>query len=241
MLVIQAFPTQMIGGLLMVRTEVPTAAGIRASRLNAAVFGGLAGFGGLVHGIGEMLQGSVRPAGAVFDSWAQGPIATHMDGEPAMSLIPNLFVTGFLTILLSLAVIVWAGVFIHRKHGGRVLILLAVGMLLVGGGFGPPMIGILAGWAGTGIDTLSYAWQRRLSGRAGQVLARLWPWAFAVSVLAATLLTIGSLFLITLFDVNNAEFFSNLFLFVLLALLVTVPAGFAYDQKRREPQEPAPA
>lgn len=225
----------------MVRTEVPATVWFNASRLNAAVFGGLAGFGGLVHGIGEMLQGSVPPAGVVFNSWAQGPIATHMDGEPAMSLIPNLFVTGLLTVLISLAVIVWAGVFVHRKHGGRILILLAVGMLLVGGGFGPPMIGILAGWAGTGIDTLSNAWQRRLSGRAGQVFARLWPWAFAVSGLAGMLLTIGSLILITLFDMNNAEFFSNLFLFVLLALLVTVPAGFAYDHQRRDPQAAGPA
>lgn len=225
----------------MVRTDIPAAAAINASRLNAAVFGVLAGLGGLVHGIGEMLQGNVPPAGIVFDSWAQGPIATYMDGEPAMSLIPNLFITGLLTTLISLVVIVWAAAYVNRKHGGRILILLAVGMLLVGGGFGPPLIGILAGWAGTGINSPLNWWQGRMSGVTGRAFGRVWPWVFALSALAATLLVLGSLVLVYFFDVNNAEFFSNLFLFVLLALLVTVPAGFAYDSQRRLLEGPAPA
>lgn len=225
----------------MVRTDIPAAAAINASRLNAAVFGVLAGLGGLVHGIGEMLQGNVPPAAIVFDSWAQGPIATYMDGEPAMSLIPNLFITGLLTTLISLVVIVWAAAYVNRKHGGRILILLAVGMLLVGGGFGPPLIGILAGWAGTGINSPLNWWQRRMSGVTGRAFGRVWPWVFALSALAATLLVLGSLVLVYFFDVNNAEFFSNLFLFVLLALLVTVPAGFAYDSQRRLLEGPAPA
>jgi hypothetical protein len=35
--------------------------------------------------------------------------------------------------------------------------------------------------------------------------------------------------MVYLFDVNNANFFSNLFLFTFGTLLLTVVAGFAYD------------
>lgn len=50
--------------------------------------------------------------------------------EPAMTIIPNFFVTGVLAIIVSLVVIVWAAVFVQRKHGGRVLILLSIIQLL---------------------------------------------------------------------------------------------------------------
>lgn len=201
----------------------------RASRVAASVFGVLAGLGGLTHGIGEVVQGNVAPSGIIIDSWTQGPIATNMDGEPAMSVVPNLLVTGALTILVSLAVIVWAAGFVQRKNGGLVLFLLSLGMLLVGGGFGPPLIGILAGWAGSGINSPLTWWRKQLSGNFGRTLARLWPWLFIVCLIATGLLVIGSLILVYFFDVNNADLFSNLFFFVIASLLLTVVAGFAYD------------
>jgi hypothetical protein len=67
----------------------------------AAICGGLAGVGGITHGVGEVLQGSRSPDGIVFDSWAQGRIARNLGGEPAMTLVPNLLITGTLTILAS--------------------------------------------------------------------------------------------------------------------------------------------
>jgi hypothetical protein len=63
-----------------------------------AVWGGLAGVGGITHGVGEVLQGSRSPGGIAFDSWAEGRIARDLGGEPAMSLIPNLIITGTLTM-----------------------------------------------------------------------------------------------------------------------------------------------
>ncbi len=62
-----------------------------------------------------------------------------------MTIVPNLLVTGILAILFSLAFPVWAALFVERKNGGLVLILLAAGMLLFGGGIFPPVIGILIG------------------------------------------------------------------------------------------------
>ncbi|KUK27634.1 MAG: Uncharacterized protein XD60_0050 [Acetothermia bacterium 64_32] len=71
-----------------------------------------------------------------------------------MTIVPNLLVTGVLTIIVSLAVIVWSVAFVQRKRGGLILILLSTAMLLVGGGFGPPIMGILAGVAGLGTKTI---------------------------------------------------------------------------------------
>lgn len=202
---------------------------VRATRAVASIWGVLAGFGGLVHGIGEVLQGNVKPEGIIIDSWTQGPIAAHLGGEPGMTIVPNLLITGILTIAASLAVVVWAAAFVQRRHGGRILILFSVGMLLVGGGFAPPLVGILAGWAGTGIDSPLTWWRTRLSVSLRRFLARLWPWLFGVCLAASLVLFAGSLIMVYIFDYGNAGFFSNLFLFTFVLLMLTVVAAFAKD------------
>lgn len=71
---------------------------ISAERLVASIFGVLSGLGGITHGVDETLQGNVAPDGIVINSWTQGAIATNMGGEPAMTIVPNLMVTGILDI-----------------------------------------------------------------------------------------------------------------------------------------------
>jgi hypothetical protein len=46
-----------------------------------------------------------------------------------MTIVPNLLVAGVLTILVSLAVLVFAAAFVQRKNGGLVLILPSIIML----------------------------------------------------------------------------------------------------------------
>lgn len=200
-----------------------------AAGLIAIVFGILAGLGGLTHGIGEVQQGNVKPDGLIINSWTTGPIATNMGGEPGMTIVPNLLVTGLLTVLTSLAIIVWSALFIGRQHGGRVMILLSVALLLVGGGFGPPIIGILAGVAGTGIDAPLTGWRRRLPTNLRRVLARSWPWVCAVTILNGVFLVIGSVILVYVFGVDNAPLFTNSFFFAVLSLILTIITGRAYD------------
>lgn len=141
----------------------------------AAVCGALAGIGGITHGIGEIIQGSVAPGGVVFDSWAQGPIARNLGGEPAMTLVGNLAATGILTIVASLAVVAWSLLALDRRHAGAGLVVLSVAMLVVGGGFGPPIPGMLAGLVAGAARASKSRWARRLAGRGGRLLAALWP------------------------------------------------------------------
>jgi hypothetical protein len=204
-----------------------------AAKGTALIFGILAGLGGLTHGIGEVLQGNVRPGGIIFNSWTQGPIATNMGGEPAMTIVPNLLVTGILTIFVSLAVVVWAAL-ARNKNSGRILILLSVIMLLVGGGFGPPIIGILAGVAGTGIKAPLTGWRKHLPFNARRFLAKLWPWVFGVCVVNGVFLVVGSVILVYLFGLNNPDLFVNNFFLTVLFLLLTVLTGVAYDIRNSE-------
>ena len=111
-------------------------------KVAASALGIFTGLGGASHGPGEMLQGNVAPSNIVFKAW---PSLTALGGEPAMTIIPNLLVTGILTIIVGVLLAVWAAKFISRKHGGLVLILLTIVMLLVGGGIVPPLFGIAAG------------------------------------------------------------------------------------------------
>lgn len=200
-----------------------------AARLVASTFGVLAGIGGLTHGIGEVLQGNTTPGNIFIVSWAQGPIATHMAGDPAMTVVPNLLITGVLGIVVSLVTIAWAMGFVQRKHGGFVLILLFIAMLLVGGGFGSPIIGILAGIAGILIHARIPWWRRRFSGSTGRVLARLWPWLFSIAAINGLFLFVGAIFLVYSFGWGNEDLYLNSFFFAVMSVSLTIITGIAYD------------
>ena len=153
----------------------------KATRIVAISLGILAGLAGLEHGYFETLQGSLRPAGLMFPSWGPAqcdPAKIWHACEPAMSLVPNFLITGILTILLSLAILVWSAAFVTRRLGGTVLLLLSLALLLLGGGFFPPLIGVVAGVAGTRI-------LKPLSGQPSGLMrsvARLWPWPLVILV-----------------------------------------------------------
>jgi hypothetical protein len=208
---------------------------ISAASVVASIVGVLSGLGGLTHGIGETLQGNVAPDDIIINSWTQGPIATNMGGEPAMTIVPNLLVTGTLTIIVSLAVIVWSVAFVRRKHSGLILLLLSIALLLVGGGFGPPIIGVLAGVGGLGINAPYTWWRTHLPINVRRVLAGLWPWVFGVCVLNGVFLVVGSVILVYFFGLNNPDLFVASFFFAIVSLLFGILTGVAYDIQQYQP------
>ena len=101
------------------------------------------GLGGASHGPGEILQGNYPPTGIYIKAW---PGLTILNGEPAVTIIQSLLVSGVLTIIVGIIVAVWASYYVHRRHGGVILALLSLLLLLVGGGQIPPLFGIAAGF-----------------------------------------------------------------------------------------------
>jgi len=204
-----------------------------ATKVTVATFGALAGLAGLEHGIGETLQGNRAPDGMLIVSWPGSAFFRIVAGEPAMTIVPNLLVTGILAILVSLVFLVWVTMFVQRKHGGLVLILLSLVMLLVGGGFGPPLLGIILGVAATRINAPLTWWRAPLSRGARHFLRTLWPWSFVAGFIAWLFLFPGSTLLGYFFGVNNPNLIPILFFFALGFLLLTVLTGFVYDTQRQ--------
>ena len=124
----------------------------RTSRMAALIIGISAGILGAEHGYYEILQRDRALNGILFDPISgtsySFPPTTEMTGLPALTLIPNFLITGIVAVLISLVVIAWAAIFLRRKNGSLILILLSIFMLLVGGGFIPPLFGIIAGVIG---------------------------------------------------------------------------------------------
>lgn len=200
-----------------------------ATKVTVSVLGALMAVAGIEHGVGEIFQGNVAPSGIMFPSWPESDFFRIVGGEPAMTIIPNLLVTGILAMLFSLLFLIWATLFVQRKNGGPVLILLSIAMLLVGGGLFPPIIGIIIGTLGTRINAPLTWWRVHLSVRLQDFLGRVWRWSFVACVIAWLLLFPGISILGYFFGVNNPNLTLILIFFALASLLLTALTGFAYD------------
>jgi hypothetical protein len=195
----------------------------KATKTAAMCLGILAGFAGLEHGYFEALQSRAPWTGVMFPSMGPpcSPEVAWNACEPAMSFLPSFWVTGLLTIVLGLVMIVWSAAFLHTRRGGLVLILLSITLLLFGGGFFPPLIGILGGAAGMQINKPI----TRPPGAFTRFAGRLWPWPLVI--LLVWLLgqfPVGSLF---------NDFLKGIMGFGLLLILSMLPlsvySAYAYD------------
>jgi len=200
-----------------------------ATKVVVSAFGIILGIAGIEHGIGEILQGNIAPSGIVIKSWGESKLFSILAGEPAMTIIPNLLITGVLAIIVSLSIMVWAVAFVQRKNGGLVLILLSILLLLVGGGFGPPLIGIIIGAAGARINAPLPWWRKHLSVNTRRLLSKLWLWSLIASLLSYFYMFPISIILWHLFGVYNPNIILSVSLFAFGSLLLTVFSGFARD------------
>jgi len=151
----------------------------KATKSVATWFGIAAGIAGIEHGYFEILQSSARPESLMIASMGPPCVPAEIWNacEPAMTVIPNFLVTGILAVIIGLAILVWSIVFVQRKNGGVVLILLSIALLLFGGGLFPPLIGIVGGIAGLKINkTLGDEQPRGIL----RFTARLWPWPLVI-------------------------------------------------------------
>lgn len=202
------------------------ATGARATRSAVSAFGVLAALAGIEHGTGEILQGPVAPPSPVFESWPDAAAFAVLSGEPAMTLIPNLAVAGAVTILVAVLLAVWAVWFVSLPRGGGVLIGLSLLLLLVGGGFGPPLIGLLVG-----IATLrAERGQSQRPGRMAAWLAPAWRWLVAVAVVGYLSLVPGVVVASAVFGFDNPAVVAGLGLGSFAALVLSLVAARAHDR-----------
>lgn len=179
-------------------------------RITAAFLGLYAGWLSALHGIFAMAQGGRAPDGLLFNAIGS-PCQPEMVWHacfPAMTLIPNLFVTGIAAVLIGLGIAILAVVVGGRRHSGLVIGTLCLLALLVGGGFVPVLIGMVAAVTGSRMDAPVRP------GKVGwHIVSTLWPWPLVLMALwlpgswllghffgAAMLAASGLLFLV--FDIG---------------------------------------
>jgi hypothetical protein len=201
-----------------------------ATRATVAAFGAVAGLAGIEHGIGEVLQGNTPPSGSVIASWPDTDAFDVLGGEPAMTVVPNLLVTGILAVLASSAFLLWSTVFVRRRNSGVGLIVIAVVMLLVGAGFGPPLLGLVVGAAATRMGApprRPHSWH---VSRTGRILAQLWPWFLGCGILAFLLLVPGIVVFSALVGPFSPGLLVPVLTFTALAMmLLAIVSGRARD------------
>jgi len=150
----------------------------------AGVYGIYAGILGAEHGFFEALQGNTATVHLrVFAASWELPFP--FGHEPAMTLIPNFLATGIAAMLCSVAMIVWSTRFIRGKRGAVVLTLLSVVLLLVGGGFGPISLLIVACIAASRVGKPLWVSRALIPPVLRHALARLWSWVFVASLVWA--------------------------------------------------------
>jgi hypothetical protein len=201
-------------------------------RLTASLLGLSAGIAGFEHGYFEVLQGRARPEGLFIFSMGPPcqPDLIWNRCEPALTIIPDFFVTGILAIIFGILTIIWSVFFVQRQRGGLILILLSTGLLLFGGGLFPPIIGAIAGLTGTRINKPLTWWRAHSGSLFSRLLAKFYPWAlFAYLVMVLGQWFIGYFFNDFLMSVMSI----NVLLFMSF-LVIAVFSSFAHEARARE-------
>jgi len=204
-----------------------------ATRVFASTFGAIFALAGIEHGIGEVFQGNVAPSGIMILSWPESAFFRSLGGEPAMTIIPNLLVTGILAIFISMILLVWATLFVQRKNGGLIMMLLSIAMLVVGGGIFPPFLGIIIGVVGTKINAPLTWWRAHLPMSFRRFAGKLWGWSYIACIIAWLTMFPGLAFIGYFFRVNDPTLILVILFFALGTLPLTIFSGFANDIERQ--------
>lgn len=158
---------------------------IRVIATTIGVFFGL--FSGVNHGIFEILQGNTPTDGLVISAIGQQQRFWVAGHEPAFSIIPNFMLTGILSVIVGLAIVIWSIWFLPGKHGRSVYLGLFILSFLVGGGIGQAFF-FLPAWAFATRMGKPLTWWRKVLPRSlWPLLSKLWV---IILVLATMLMSI---------------------------------------------------
>ncbi len=200
-----------------------------ATSLVSSTFDLIVGIAGFEHGVGEILQGNVAPAATSILTWPNSSIFKILGGEPAMTILPNLLLAGILTILVSIGIIIFSVGFVQKKFASLVLILLSILLLLVGGGYAPPVLGLVTA-AGALLIHIPLRWlPANLPGFVLRGSTRLWPWVFGICLILWFYLFPGSIILSFLFGLKNPMLIVPFSFSALGFLILTFVIAFGSD------------
>ena len=211
---------------------------LNATRVIATTIGVFCGlFSGINHGIFEILQGNTPTNSLVISAIGEAQRFWSEGHEPAFSIIPNFMLTGVLSIIVGLTLVIWSIWFLPSKHGRSVYLGLFILSFLVGGGIGQVFF-FLPAWAfATRMGKPLTWWRKVLSRNIWPFLSRLWIVTLVLATVSIFItLEIGIFGLFPgLTNPQTIQNTSMIFLFSSVILyIVSFIAGFGHELRRME-------
>jgi hypothetical protein len=211
---------------------------LNATRVIATTIGVFCGlFSGINHGIFEILQGNTPTNSLVISAIGEAQRFWSEGHEPAFSIIPNFMLTGVLSIIVGLTLVIWSIWFLPSKHGRSVYLGLFILSFLVGGGIGQVFF-FLPAWAfATRMGKPLTWWRKVLSRSIWLFLSRLWIVTLVLATVSIFItLEIGIFGLFPgLTNPQTIQNTSMIFLFSSVILyIVSFIAGFGHELRRME-------
>jgi hypothetical protein len=207
-----------------------------AARIIATVFGALVGLAGIEHGIFETLQGNIIPKDKMINAIGDANKLWEGASERAITLIPNIYITGFIAITVGILMIIWSFFFVQRMYGGIGIIILSITLFLFGGGMAPITMGIIAGITALRIRNPISWITKYLGKKIHGLLAATWPWTFIIAV-GLFLTTVEITILGWFFGINDPSVLISILWSLaypmLLFIIFSVFSGLAYDSKEK--------
>jgi hypothetical protein len=162
---------------------------LNATRVIATTIGVFFGvFSGVNHGIFEILQGNNPTNGLLIHAIGEAQRFWPLGTEDAFTIIPNFMLTGIVSMIVGLTIVIWSIWFLPSKHGPAVFLGLFILSFLVGGGIGQVAFFVPAWAFATRIDKPLTWWRKVLPRNIWPFLSRLWA---VLLVVATIVMTIG--------------------------------------------------
>ena len=208
---------------------------LNATRVIVTTIGVIFGFGGFNHGFFEFLQGNTPTDGLIIQAIGEAQRFWVLGTEEAFTIIPNFLISGLLSMVLGLTIIIWSLWFIQTQHGRTVFLALFILLFLVGGGIGQVAFFIPAWAFATRMNTPLTWWKKVLPRSIWPFLSKLW---IITLILSSIAILIGLEIAIFGFvpGMTNPERIQNTALsFVLASAILNVIsfiAGFGHELRR---------
>ncbi len=213
----------------------------RATHVVAATLGILVGLAGIDHGIFEILQGNIRPKNIMIAAIGPEQRFWVYGKETTLTIIPSFLVSGILAVIFGIVVIIWAIGFIGHKHGAGVFMLLSITLFLVGGGFAPVFMALIASLTATRIHKPLKFWRAVLPDGVREFLRKIWLRILVTFVIIFVFSVMVAIFgwpMTVFFDDETAFRHLNTLSFIMLGMmLLAVLSSFVYDIQKQIQRE----
>lgn len=218
--------------------KLPSFEDLNATRIIATTIGVFFGiFSGINHGIFEIFQGNTPTGRLVIQAIGEEQRFWSLGTEEAFTIVPNFMITGILSIIVGLLIVIWSIWFLPSKYGRTVFLGLFILSFLVGGGIGQVAFFIPAWAFATRMDKPLTWWRKVLPPSTWAFFSRLWVVTLGLATIAMLVALEIAIFGYFPWLTEPESIQDTAMLFVLssaILYVISFIAGFGHELKRLE-------